>query len=345
MSHSLGRKSRKIFSKIKGYNRWMKTVISINEFDNSEVAKYRLKVINHYQEHGLSSTLDAYPIKRSTLLLWQQKLNSSGGKLQSLIPKTTKPHRVRSMQTQSQIVGEIARLRKKHWRLGKQKLKPLVDGFCKQVGIDSISVSTIGKVIKRHKMFYQRPSIGLHNPQQYQRKTRVRVKYAPKPTQGGYVEGDTVETRINNLKRYTISFIDVRLKVVHSMTFKTKSSRNTLLCFRAFEKLLSSKIHTVQTDNGSEFEGEFDQYTKHKTIEHVYTYPHCPKINGCIERYNRSVQEEWINSYLDELDDTDQFNHRLKEYLYFYNNHRVHESLGLKTPSQIIGREIKSNMY
>ena len=116
-------------------------------------------------------------------------------------------------------------------------------------------------------------------------------------------------------------------------------------CFIEFEILLKRQgitIYTVQTDNGSEFEKDFDSYLVKQNIKHVYTYPRCPKINSVIERYNRSIQEEWMNSYLDEIYDTKQFNQRLQQYLYFYNNERVHESLGLKTPAQVTGKEIIS---
>ena len=130
MSRSLGNKPKQIFSKIRGYNRWMKTMISINEYDNSEVAKYRLKVINHYQQYGLSSTLNAYPVDRSNILWWQQKLKRSAGKLSSFVPGSTKPHNKKTTLTDPAIVEQIARLRKKHWRLGKNNPKPLVDQFC-----------------------------------------------------------------------------------------------------------------------------------------------------------------------------------------------------------------------
>lgn len=86
----------------------------------------------------------------------------------------------------------------------------------------------------------------------------------------------------------------------------------------------------------------FDQYLRKHKIKHLWTYPQCPKINSCIERYNKSVQEEWMNSYLDEIEDIKQFNKRLQEYIYFYNNKRVHESLGLKTPAQVVGKELIS---
>jgi hypothetical protein len=90
-------KAKRIFSGIKGYDYWMKTVININAFDKHEVAKYRLKVIDHYHQFGLDSTLSAFPVKRSTLFLWQKKLKQSLGKLPSLSPASTKPHHTRVM--------------------------------------------------------------------------------------------------------------------------------------------------------------------------------------------------------------------------------------------------------
>jgi hypothetical protein len=342
MSHELGNCPKLIFSRIKGYNHWMKTVISINQFDRYEVAKYRLGVINHYQQFGLKSTLNAFPVKRSTLFLWLNKLRVNAGSLVALIPQSTKPCKVRQMNVDTRIILEITRLRRKHYRLGKLKLKPLVDEYCKGKDIRSPSVSLIGKVIKRNNLFFQRNQV-CHNPgrKKYSKKKKERVKNAPKPAFGGYIQADTVETYVLGTKRYTISFIDIKLKVAYSKTFKGKLSKYALETFREFQRVLPACIHTLQTDNGSEFEGVFDQYLSKQGIKHVWTYPNCPRINAVIERYNRSIQEEWMESYLHEIDDTIRFNIRLKEYLYFYNNQRVHESLGLKTPSQVIGVELK----
>jgi hypothetical protein len=336
-------KAKRIFSHLKGYDHWMKTVISINQHDKSDIAKYRLRVIKHYHQFGLKSTLNAFPVKRSTLFLWQQKLRTQQGKLTALIPRSTRPHRVRQMMVDYRIIDEIARLRKKHYRLGKQKLKPFLDKFCQQENIQAPSVSLMGKIIKRHNLFYQRPSTGVHDPDRkpYTKKKKLRINKSPKPTQGGYVQADTVETIVLGVRRYTISFIDVKLKIAHSKTFSGKLSKYALECFKEFKRLVPAPIHTIQTDNGSEFEGVFEVYLRLKGIKHVWTYPNCPKINSCIERYNRSIQEEWMESYLNEIDDTIQFNKRLKEYLYFYNNLRVHESLQLKTPAQVVGKELK----
>ncbi|HGJ66920.1 TPA: hypothetical protein ENS27_16295 [bacterium] len=209
----------------------MKTIIDINSFDKSEIAKYRLKVIQHYQQFGLASTLNAYPISRATLFLWKQKLSSSNGRLRSLIPKSTKPKTTRSMVVHPLVLGEIKRLRQKHYRLGKHKLKPLLESFCKHYGLKPPSSSLIGKIIKRCNLFYQRSTYGYHDPHRkpYQRKTKkIRVLKAPKPKQAGYIQGDTVETiTTDGLRRYTISFIDVKLKLSYSKTYTGKLSNYT----------------------------------------------------------------------------------------------------------------------
>lgn len=344
MSYEWSR-ARKLFSRVKGYDYWMKTVIKINQFDKNEIAKYRLKVIEHYERFGLASTLSAYPVKRSAFFLWRKKYSASRRNLFSLIPVSTRPKNLRRMIVHPLILREIERLRRKHYRLGKLKIKPLLDQYCRKHEIKAPSVSLIGKIIRRYHLFSQRPALGYHDPgrKKHQFRKKERVKKAPQPEEGGYIQGDTVEIITPDwLRRYTISFIDVRLKIGYSKTFTGKLSKYALECFREFEKLLPKtvKIKAVQTDNGTEFEKDFDRYLERRKIRHLWTYPNCPKINSVIERYNRSIQEEWINSYLDEIDDPKRFNQRLREYLYFYNNQRVHESLGLRTPAQVVGKEL-----
>jgi len=42
----------------------------------------------------------------------------------------------------------ILNYRREHPKIGKEKLKPVVDRYCKEKGIKCISVSTIGRIIK-----------------------------------------------------------------------------------------------------------------------------------------------------------------------------------------------------
>lgn len=69
-----------------------------------------------------------------------------------------------------------------------------------------------------------------------------------------------------------------------------------------------------------------------RKITHLFIYPRCPRINGVIERYQRTIQEEFLEPNLDLIYHPKLFNEKLVEYLLFYNIKRVHESLGFKSP-------------
>ena len=313
-------------------------------FADAETARYRLKVIEYYQHFGIAATMAAFPVTRSTVFLWQKTFKENKGRLSSLIPVSSRPHTLRQMQTHPLVLAEICQLRRSHYRLGKKKLYPLLRKYCQGAGIAYPAISTIGKIITRNHIFFDKPTYGYHDPgrKKYQRKKKQRVIYAPKPTTGGYGELDTIETIVGTVRRYTITAIDVKLKVAYAQTFKSPTAANALIVLKILQTMVPVAIHTVQTDNGSEFMGVFDDYCTKRKIKHVWTYPKHPRVNGVIERFNRSLQEEWLDMYQDELLEPTQANQRIAEYLYFYHNERIHESLGDQTPASILGKEIKS---
>lgn len=323
----------------------MNKVASIKAFADSDTARYHLKVIEYYKSFGLSATLSAFPVKRSTVFLWQKVLKENSGRLISLVPKSSRPHTCRRMQTHPLILAEICRLRKEHYRLGKKKPHFLLRRYSGEVGLPTCpKVSTIGKIIKRNHIFFDKPTFGYHDPGRKKPEgiKKVRGIYAPKPELGGYVEMDTIETIVGSVRRYTICAIDVKLKIAYAQTFKSKSSKNAITVLETLASMLLCPIHTIQTDNGSEFLGVFDYYCRKNGIKHHFTYPKHPKINGVVERFNRSIQEEWLNTYQDEMVEPDLINQRIIEYLLFYHNDRIHEGLGDRTPASILGKEIKS---
>jgi hypothetical protein len=79
------------------YTRWMKTIHDLLIFDKSQVAQYRLMVLEFWKAHGIKATIEAYQVSKTTLYDWRKILNQSQGKTTSLIPKSTRPKKVRSM--------------------------------------------------------------------------------------------------------------------------------------------------------------------------------------------------------------------------------------------------------
>lgn len=311
---------------------------SLKRFSGSEVAQERLRIVQFYNHYGEKATKEAFGADRKVIHVWKKRLKGNDNKLMVLVPYSTRPHRVRRMDTDLRIIEFIRQKRHQYPRIGKEKLKPLLDRHCKEHGIRSISESTIGKIIKRHRFFFQKAGRIYHDPSSrvaqdaQKRKKRLRVKHPPKHTEYGHFQADSCHLFLDGLRRYIISAIDSKLKFAFSSCYSYLSSHNGKDFLKRLEIVYPLSIKSMQTDNGSEFLGDFDEYLKSREIPHYFSYPRCPKINGCVERYNRTVKEEFVENNLDTIDDIGVFKKRLAEYLVFYNTERPHKTLGLKSP-------------
>jgi putative transposase len=243
------------------------------------------------------------------------------------------------MTTDPQVLAFIRQLREEHPRLGKEKVKPLLDQHCQRLGIRSPAVSTIGKIIKRHSLFFQRTGRIYHDPGSHwaqnaghPRPKRLRVRYAPHPAECGHWQLDTMARQLDRLRLYFYSAIDVKGKVAFSLPYPRLNSRNASDFFQKLQHWYPLPIQDVQTDNGAEFQGDFDGYLHSQHIPHHWSYPRCPRINGCIERYQRTLSEEFIQVHEDSIRQPQEFLHHLADYLWFYNTQRIHSALGKQTP-------------
>jgi len=311
---------------------------SLRRFDESEVAKQRLKIIRFYERYGDAATKEAFGADRKVIHVWRKRLRQSEGRIGALAPDSTRPRRLRRMQSDERIVKFIREYRHKYGRLGKEKLKVLLDTYCAEQGIPTVSESTIGKIIKRHKFFFQRSGRVYHDPsiKRPEHPKRHRVKRAPRYTEPGHLQADSSVLHETGITRYLISAVDIAAKFALTACYSSLSSRAAKDFMKRLVLLCPVAIRSVQSDNGSEFLGEFDAYLGTLQIEHRFSYPRCPKINSCVERYNRTIKEEFVAQNLGVIHDLRLFRQRLAEYLIFYNFIRPHKSLSKKTPIQAL---------
>jgi len=57
------------------------------------------------------------------------------------------------------------------------------------------------------------------------------------------------------------------------------------------------RIRAIQVDGGSEFMAEFEEVCAHHAIPVYVLPPRSPKLNGCVERLNRTSREEFWHYY------------------------------------------------
>ena len=102
--------------------------------------------------------------------------------------------------------------------------------------------------------------------------------------------------------------------------------------------VLPCKPDFIQTDNGLEFQQRFKNYvTKDLGMQHHYIHKSTPNENAVIERSFRTDEDEFFFFRLKTRPkDIFELNKLYSEYLVWYNDERIHLSLGMKTPLEVI---------
>jgi len=114
---------------------------------------------------------------------------------------------------------------------------------------------------------------------------------------------------------------------------ETKQTATAFMA-RAIEHFTSIGVTTarVMTDNGSCYRSKvFGQLLADHGIAHKRTRPYTPQTNGKVERFNRTLQEEWAyaHAYASEAERGAAF----PGFLHTYNHHRGHTALGGLSPA------------
>jgi transposase InsO family protein/transposase-like protein len=314
----------------------MKTLNNSVAFESSDPAQFKLHAIEFSARYGVQATLAAFSIKRSTFFYWKKKYKDSGQKLISLVPQSTRPQSVRKMEVDWRLVAFIKEVRREHGNVGKHIIKPFLDEYAASLDIITVSPTTIAKVIKRRGFTFE-TRVKARRKTKY---AKLRTRRSPKVTSPGFVEIDTIHVTINRKKLYFVSIIDIFTRFALVRKVPTPSSKQATMVLEAFQQRYRYPIHTVQTDNGSEFLKAFHQYLDTQQIKHIFTYPNSPQLNGVVERFNRTIQEEFINRSDEIYYDETKFNQKLIKYLNWYNTQRPHSSLKYQSPLQFMNARV-----
>jgi transposase InsO family protein len=164
------------------------------------------------------------------------------------------------------------------------------------------------------------------------KKDRYKDKKPTKP--GELVQIDTKHEYVNGRKVYIFVAKDVKTRISFTFAYDRLNSKNAKDFLEKLINVMPFEIKGIQTDNGSEFLGEFTKALKKKDIKHYFNYPRYPKGQAYVERM-RTLQEEFVMYYEDyELEDIYEFNKKMMEYMLWYNIERPHHSLNKKSPLQ-----------
>lgn len=137
---------------------------------------------------------------------------------------------------------------------------------------------------------------------------------------------DTIEKIIHGSRRYIITFEDIYTRFGFAWATTSHASLAAKEFFDYCIQVFPFPISFVLTDNGSEFAKHFSEELKRLHLTHFHTYPKTPKMNAHVERFNRTIQEEFVNYHVGSLLEPDVFNRKLIDWLVWYNTVRVHHA-------------------
>jgi len=89
----------------------------------------------------------------------------------------------------------------------------------------------------------------------------------------------------------------------------------------------------IRVDNGPEYiSATLQVWAAQRGIELMYIQPGKPQQNAYVERYNRTVRQEWLGQY--HFDTLEQVQDHATRWLWTYNNERPNMGIGGITPAQ-----------
>lgn len=194
----------------------------------------------------------------------------------------------------------------------------------------SVSLSSVRRILRRSGVARGRKNrVRRDNP-------RRPVVSAP----GELVQTDTIHHVDPKTGRrlYYYTVIDLFTR----MTYVTLASK--LRQGLAAQAVLEAQQHwgfpiaMVQADNGPEYGRYFEQQLRKASITTRHSRLHRPNDNAHIERFNRTIQEECIGYSWNRSVPLRHQQAKLTAWLEYYNTQRVHLSLQMLTPMQVLQR-------
>ena len=306
----------------------------------SRDARRRLKWFDYYRAHENNASLTCryFGISRQTFYRWKRRFR--GGMLATLENRPCIPKRRRQPTWTTDEILAVQRVRTDlascTW--GKAKIQVVLA----RTGC-ILSVSRVGRILgylKRRGLLPQPP----RRPGLIRRRLHPRPFAIRKPRgypvlfPGDLVQLDTLDIRPSAgriLKQFTAYDVVSRWTIADLHDRATaRTARDAL---QAVLDRMPFRLKAIQIDGGSEFMGEFEVACKELGLRLFVLPPRSPKLNGGVERTNRTYTEEFWrcqspHPHMQELIP------RLLDWEWHYNTFRPHQGICQLTPLQLLYR-------
>jgi transposase InsO family protein len=279
----------------------------------------------------VAGAAESMNISRQTAHKWWRRFQDSG--VAGLEDRSSRPQRCPT-KTPARMERRIVELRRRH-QLGPARLAPRVGvpastfhRVLQRHGVSRLSDldRTSGRVIRRIET--SRPGELVH----------IDIKKQARIPEGGGWRVNGRAKRKDNRRAirprmgyaHIHSAVDAHSRLAYSEVLGDERAVTAIGFWRrarAFFEGYGITVERVLTDNGSCYIArEFDRELLAAGVTHTRTRPFRPQTNGKVERFNRTLLNEWAYArpYRSEVART----RALDRWLHLYNHHRHHTAIG-----------------
>jgi len=139
---------------------------------------------------------------------------------------------------------------------------------------------------------------------------------------------------------FEYAIIDIYSRYKDAVILNQLDCHGAALALEEILQRLPFKAIFIQTDNGFEFQGIFNDFCNGLKLKHHFIHKRTPNENAVIERSFRTDQEEFLYFRKTPFKNYDDLRNRFSEFLHYYNYERPHLGINLKTPMEIVANVV-----
>ena len=279
----------------------------------------------------VATAAESMRISRQTAHKWWRRYQEAG--VAGLEDRSSRPRRCPT-QTPARVERRVVELRRRH-QICATRLAPIagvpastLHRIWARHGVSRLSdlERRSGRVVRRIET--SRPGELVH----------VDIKKQAKiPDGGGWRVNGRARRKDNGVAgrprlgyAFIHSAVDAHTRLAYSEVHADERAVTAIGFWRRAQQFFADygiTVERVLTDNGPCYKArDFDQALLAAGVAHTRTRPFRPQTNGKVERYNRTLLNEWAYArpYRSEAART----RALATWLHLYNHHRHHTAIG-----------------
>ena len=283
--------------------------------------EFRLRVVRLYLEEGYSVSLicEEFGISTHSVRRWVNAYRRGG--VQGLEPK---PRPGGKPSVKPDVKKRMVAVKKAHPEYGPRRIAD----FLKRFFLIPTSQSTVHKTLSEKGLVNKARRKPVKNP------PKPRFFERSRPNQ--LWQSDIMTFRLAGRNAYLIGFMDDYSRYITALgLYRSQTAAHVLETYRRGIAEYGVPKEML-TDNGRQYTNwrgktRFEREMKKDRVKHIRSRPHHPMTLGKIERFWKSIQNEFLQRA--QFDSFEQAVERTAFWVKYYNHRRPHQGIGGLCPA------------